>query len=46
MLKSLLNFFIKKYLKLNLCNRKKCYRVVNRKNGVCSMCKNKSKVIK
>lgn len=38
-MKNIIKRIVKYFLRVNLCNRNKCYRVVTRKNGVCEMCK-------
>ena len=38
-MKNIIRYLIKYFLSVNLCNRKCCYRVVTRKNGVCKFCK-------
>ena len=39
--RKIIKFLMKKFVDVNLCNRKNCYRIVTRKNGVCDFCKQK-----
>ena len=40
-MKNIIKIITHYFINTNLCNRKCCYRIVTRKNGVCDFCKTK-----